>query len=221
VSGPPPDTHMRNYPPFPKATPHLGTDCPRAPHPSATGTPESAPFDLHALGTPPALILSQDQTLHHDLLLLCARSPAPVECPCRNSTIPPDRRPPTRCLSLALLVSEHSRDQRPAQGFPPAMRRPPRLPGFTPSSAHTPALATPERRDPYPSPMRDCERNVRLAALAAPPQWRHRLRPALFGTGGSLSRREPADDNDSSTHRQATRPDNVADTVSVFRNAKL
>ena len=26
--------------------------------------PKDAPFDLHALGTPPALILSQDQTLH-------------------------------------------------------------------------------------------------------------------------------------------------------------
>ena len=28
--------------------------------------PKDAPFDLHALGTPPALILSQDQTLHQD-----------------------------------------------------------------------------------------------------------------------------------------------------------
>ena len=37
---------------------------PRVPHPSATRTPEGATFDLHALGTPPALILSQDQTLH-------------------------------------------------------------------------------------------------------------------------------------------------------------
>src|SRR5699024_10466287 len=27
--------------------------------------PKATPFDLHALGTPPALILSQDQTLHH------------------------------------------------------------------------------------------------------------------------------------------------------------
>jgi hypothetical protein len=26
--------------------------------------PKPAPFDLHALGTPPAFILSQDQTLH-------------------------------------------------------------------------------------------------------------------------------------------------------------
>ncbi len=28
--------------------------------------PEGSPFDLHALGTPPALILSQDQTRHKD-----------------------------------------------------------------------------------------------------------------------------------------------------------
>ena len=28
--------------------------------------PKATPFDLHALGTPPALILSQDQTLHQD-----------------------------------------------------------------------------------------------------------------------------------------------------------
>ena len=32
--------------------------------------PKGFPFDLHALGTPPALFLSQDQTLHQD-------------CPCR------------------------------------------------------------------------------------------------------------------------------------------
>ena len=30
--------------------------------------PKGAPFDLHALGTPPALILSQDQTLHQFLV---------------------------------------------------------------------------------------------------------------------------------------------------------
>ena len=30
--------------------------------------PRAAPFDLHALGTPPALILSQDQTLHQNKL---------------------------------------------------------------------------------------------------------------------------------------------------------
>ena len=38
--------------------------------------PKKTPFDLHALGTPPALILSQDQTLHQ----LCQGSPL-VRCP--------------------------------------------------------------------------------------------------------------------------------------------
>ena len=45
----------------------------------------AAPFDLHALGTPPALILSQDQTLHHDLACLkrpdlpgCSHPPARI-----------------------------------------------------------------------------------------------------------------------------------------------
>ena len=45
--------------------------CPRVTHPSATQSQsssseeskESASFDLHVLGTPPAFILSQDQTL--------------------------------------------------------------------------------------------------------------------------------------------------------------
>ena len=35
--------------------------------------PKATPFDLHALGTPPALILSQDQTLHHSAGLPPAR----------------------------------------------------------------------------------------------------------------------------------------------------
>ena len=55
---------MRNYPPFPRATPHQKAGFPRVPHPSATRISEETTFDLHALGTPPALILSQDQTLH-------------------------------------------------------------------------------------------------------------------------------------------------------------
>ena len=37
----------------------------RITHPFATRyTRKYIPFDLHVLGTPPALILSQDQTLH-------------------------------------------------------------------------------------------------------------------------------------------------------------
>ena len=47
--------------------------------------PKAAPFDLHALGTPPALILSQDQTLHHDL-----------SCPASPTRISRSRPPPPR-----------------------------------------------------------------------------------------------------------------------------
>src|SRR5581483_2190811 len=51
--------------------PHLRVDDPRVTHPSATPLLLRA-FDLHVLGTPPAFILSQDQTRHP-----CFYSPAP------------------------------------------------------------------------------------------------------------------------------------------------
>ena len=62
---------MRYYQPFPAAIPQCEAGYPRVTHPSATR--QSIPlsedlvisvsFDLHVLGTPPAFILSQDQTL--------------------------------------------------------------------------------------------------------------------------------------------------------------
>src|SRR6185436_7102320 len=50
--------------------PHSKVDHPRVTHPFATLIRAEAPFafDLHVLGTPPALILSQDQTLKFNLL---------------------------------------------------------------------------------------------------------------------------------------------------------
>ena len=61
---------MRYYQPFPAAIPLWKAGYPRVTHPSATKLKESlrkdlpvVPFDLHVLGTPPAFILSQDQTL--------------------------------------------------------------------------------------------------------------------------------------------------------------
>ena len=110
---------MRNYPPFPKATPHLGTDCPRVPHPSATGATEAAPFDLHALGTPPALILSQDQTLHH----------------IGSSRPPPGRNPAWDLVLFVLCV------RAPAQTAL-ALQLPRPKQASTPSSAHTPVDTT-------------------------------------------------------------------------------
>ena len=59
---------MRYYQPFPAAIPLCEAGYPRVTHPSATKLRSIrkhhlTPFDLHVLGTPPAFILSQDQTL--------------------------------------------------------------------------------------------------------------------------------------------------------------
>ena len=55
---------MRDYPVFRRGIPHSGAGHPRVPQPFATQPAEAAAFDLHALGTPPAFVLSQDQTRH-------------------------------------------------------------------------------------------------------------------------------------------------------------
>ena len=57
---------------FPSVIPLSGTDCSRVTHPSAAKTNSQqadclSPLDLHVLGTPPAFVLSQDQTLMFDL----------------------------------------------------------------------------------------------------------------------------------------------------------
>jgi hypothetical protein len=51
--------------------PESGAGYSRVTHPFATNPPEQAPassFDLHVLSTPPAFVLSQDQTLHKCLI---------------------------------------------------------------------------------------------------------------------------------------------------------
>ena len=55
---------------FPSVIPLSGTDCSRVTHPSAArilsssrNLPTISPLDLHVLSTPPAFVLSQDQTL--------------------------------------------------------------------------------------------------------------------------------------------------------------
>ena len=58
---------IRHYHPFPGAIPKHGAGWSRITHPFATLTAKQAwriPFDLHVLSTPPAFILSQNQTLH-------------------------------------------------------------------------------------------------------------------------------------------------------------
>src|SRR6476646_9343652 len=49
---------------FPRLIPKCRADHPRVTHPFATRVPRKAlPFDLHVLSTPPAFVLSQNQTL--------------------------------------------------------------------------------------------------------------------------------------------------------------
>ena len=48
--------------------------------------PEGCAFDLHALGTPPALILSQDQTRQKMVKLLCWHKQSPLWFPVRERT---------------------------------------------------------------------------------------------------------------------------------------
>ena len=63
---------MRYYQSFPTVIPLIWADCSRVTHPSATkhtfqldeSSIQIVPFDLHVLSTPPAFILSQDQTLN-------------------------------------------------------------------------------------------------------------------------------------------------------------
>ena len=57
---------IRYYPGFRPAIPVWGAGWSRVTHPFATllGAEAPFPFDLHVLSTPPAFILSQDQTLH-------------------------------------------------------------------------------------------------------------------------------------------------------------
>ena len=62
---------MRNYPRFPTAIPHPRAGCPRVTHPFAAVPSRGLPLnwlslDLHVLSTPPAFVLSQDQTLRRE-----------------------------------------------------------------------------------------------------------------------------------------------------------
>ena len=58
----------RYYPAVRPAIPHRWKSSSRVTHPFATG-PElpPIPYDLHVLSTPPAFVLSQDQTLRKDV----------------------------------------------------------------------------------------------------------------------------------------------------------
>ena len=67
-----PEKRMRNYPAVGPAIPHRRAGCSRVTHPFA-GRGLLHALDLHVLSTPPAFVLSQDQTLQRkefDLALL-------------------------------------------------------------------------------------------------------------------------------------------------------
>ena len=81
---------MRYYQSFPTAIPQKEAGYPRVTHPSATKIKSLSenfslsPFDLHVLGTPPAFILSQDQTL---ILNVTASSDAVKFVPVQNNSV--------------------------------------------------------------------------------------------------------------------------------------
>ena len=126
---------MRNYPAFPRATPHRWAGSPRVPHPSATFLSEESTFDLHALGTPPALILSQDQTLHQNgclptrkcdrTLFHIVRASSPPRLICPTATRKPLQHRPARRSSIfgrPLGARPPSRSAHPPQKGRPSSR---------------------------------------------------------------------------------------------------
>ena len=70
--GMPPQVRMAHYPAFPPAVRPSGVGCIRVAHPSATLNHPKVilPSDLHVLGLPLAFILSQDQTLRCNIVVL-------------------------------------------------------------------------------------------------------------------------------------------------------
>ena len=64
--------------------------------------PKNTPLDLHALGTPPALILSQDQTLHQSMMIATRHSRARPPRPSRPAETGLRLR---CCLAADLLVA--------------------------------------------------------------------------------------------------------------------
>ncbi len=124
---------MRYYQPFPVAIPRFGAGHQRVTHPFATKDAMQAKhpsFDLHVLGTPPAFILSQDQTLrkifrlfrryllfayyrnrqvclsYHSSTVKVLVAPKGEILPLRRSLSSPFFRQNRRCFSV-LLVGQH------------------------------------------------------------------------------------------------------------------
>jgi hypothetical protein len=85
---------MRYYPAVRLAIPHRRAGCSRVTHPFATNAEEQAlqrSFDLHVLGTPPAFVLSQDQTLRENSIALNRSNDMVVRITCYQKCFPGDR----------------------------------------------------------------------------------------------------------------------------------
>src|SRR3954469_17595432 len=79
-------------------------DCSRVTHPFAARVPRKAlPLDLHVLSTPPAFVLSQDQTLQQKLAL--ANTPAHRDGSQHQSKHQTGTTPPVRTKKLDTLLS--------------------------------------------------------------------------------------------------------------------
>ena len=139
--------------------------------------PKAAPFDLHALGTPPALILSQDQTLHHCLRRLTGSDDCQVAPPAPKGV--PSRPRTFHCLLLAVTRSGPNLAPGSSLRYPPAQPASParcdatrrlvtaparvptclllRLPHTTPPSPPTPPpKGSPPSRTSCLAPVRSC-----------------------------------------------------------------
>jgi hypothetical protein len=98
--------------------------CSRVPHPFATRyptvlPPTGTPFDLHVLSTPPAFVLSQDQTLHRNQPLVTGE-PAPRGTSVKSSSRT-SRRAELSVSSEAFaagLASHSAQSDRATKSFP-------------------------------------------------------------------------------------------------------
>ena len=99
-------------------------------------SPKEPPFDLHALGTPPALILSQDQTLHQ-----CVTSPRSAAVP--RPVLPPAALQGFRVTTIGSVSDFRSISWLPADESRRGSTLPPGCPGSADRLWHVLGAQTP------------------------------------------------------------------------------
>ena len=99
-------------------------------------SPKEPPFDLHALGTPPALILSQDQTLHQ-----CVTSPRSAAVP--RPVLPPAALQGFRVTTIGSVSDFRSISWLPADESRRGSTIPPGCPGSVDHLWHVLGAQTP------------------------------------------------------------------------------